>query len=68
MLNYAKPDAESFGKVLDEKGSLFKGIELHNLYDEDASRVNILKNWMSWLVKSIRKMFYFLLCRPRQYG
>jgi WD40 repeat protein len=42
-LNYAKPDAESFGKVLDEKGSLFKGIELHNLYDEDASRVNILK-------------------------
>jgi WD40 repeat protein len=42
-LNYAKPDAESFGKVLDEKGSLFKGLELHTLYDEDASRVNILK-------------------------
>ncbi|MBX2901152.1 MAG: caspase family protein [Cyclobacteriaceae bacterium] len=42
-LNYAKPDAESFGKVLDEKGSLFKGLELHTLYDADASRANILK-------------------------
>ncbi|MBX2914194.1 MAG: caspase family protein [Cyclobacteriaceae bacterium] len=42
-LNYAKPDAESFGKVLDEKGSLFKSLELHNLYDEEASRANILK-------------------------
>lgn len=43
MLNYAKSDAESFGKVLDEKGSLFKGMELHTLYDADASRNNILK-------------------------
>ncbi len=43
VLNYAKPDAESFGKVLDEKGSLFKNIELHNLYDAEASKVNILK-------------------------
>ena len=42
-LNYARPDAESFGKVMDEKGSLFKNIELHNLYDGDASRINILK-------------------------
>ncbi len=43
ILSYARPDAESFGKVLDENGSLFKNIELHNLYDENASRVNILK-------------------------
>ena len=42
-LNYARPDAESFGKVMNEKGSLFKNIELHNLFDGDASRANILK-------------------------
>lgn len=43
ILNYAKPDAESFGKVLNEKGSLFKNLVVHNLYDADASRLNILK-------------------------
>ncbi|MDZ7649409.1 MAG: caspase family protein, partial [Cytophagales bacterium] len=32
-----------FGKVVDEKGTLFKNIELHSLYDSDASKVNILK-------------------------
>ena len=42
-LNYARPDAESFGKVLDEKGTLFKNIELHSLYDADATKENILK-------------------------
>ena len=42
-LNYAKPDAESFGMVLNEKGSLFKNVELHSLYDGEASRINILK-------------------------
>jgi WD40 repeat protein len=42
-LNYARPDAESFGKVVDEKGTLFKNIELHSLYDSEASKVNILK-------------------------
>lgn len=42
-LNYARPDAESFGKVMNDKGNLFKNIELHNLYDGDASRANILK-------------------------
>lgn len=41
-LNYAKSDAESFGKVVDSEG-LFKSIELHPLYDTDASRRNILK-------------------------
>lgn len=42
-LNYARPDAESFGKVLDEKGTLFKNIELHSLYDTEASKANIFK-------------------------
>jgi uncharacterized caspase-like protein len=42
-LNYAKPDADSFSKLVDEKGSqLFKSIELHTLYDEQASREKIL--------------------------
>jgi hypothetical protein len=41
-LNYAKPDAESFGKAVDTKG-MFKKIELHALYDTEASRTNILK-------------------------
>jgi WD40 repeat protein len=40
-LNYARPDAESFGQVLDEKGALFKKIELHSLYDTEASKINI---------------------------
>ncbi len=42
-LNYAKPDAESFGKAVLDKGKLFKGIELYSLFDTDASQVNILK-------------------------
>jgi len=43
-LNYAKPDAESFSKLMDEKGSnLFKAIQLHTLYDENATREQILK-------------------------
>ncbi|MGC4022565.1 MAG: caspase family protein [Cyclobacteriaceae bacterium] len=42
VLNYAKPDAESFGKAVDSKG-LFKNIALHTLYDIDASKENILK-------------------------
>lgn len=42
-LNYARSDAESFGKVVDEKGTLFKNIELHSLYDTDATKENILK-------------------------
>jgi WD40 repeat protein len=41
-LNYAKADAESFGHAVDSKG-LFKNIELHPLYDTEASRANILK-------------------------
>jgi WD40 repeat protein len=43
VLNYAKPDADSFGKTVAEQGKLFKSIELHSLFDADASQANILK-------------------------
>lgn len=42
-LNYAKPDADSFSKLMDQQGAnLFKSIELHTLYDEQATREKIL--------------------------
>ncbi|MBI3220387.1 MAG: caspase family protein [Bacteroidetes bacterium] len=41
-LSYAKPDAESFGKVMDEKGKLFKNVVMKTLYDADASKSSIL--------------------------
>lgn len=42
-LNYAKPDAESFGKVIKDLGvSLHKDLEIHTLYDGQATRSNIL--------------------------
>lgn len=44
VLNYARPDAQSFSEVLNQKGNaLFKSIELHALYDQDATRANLLK-------------------------
>jgi WD40 repeat protein len=43
-LNYAKPDAESFRDLLGKKGSsLFKSIKMHELYDGNATRANILQ-------------------------
>ena len=42
-LNYARSDAESFSKIMDDKNSpLFKNIELRTLYDQDATRQKIL--------------------------
>ena len=42
-LNYARPDAESFTSLMDGKTSnLFKEIKQITLYDEEASRQNIL--------------------------
>ncbi len=42
-LNYARPDAESFGKLMtDNNSQLFKNIELSCLYDEDATKQKIL--------------------------
>jgi WD40 repeat protein len=43
-LNYAKPDAVSFSEIVNANSSdLFKEIKLHTLYDQDASRINILR-------------------------
>ncbi len=43
ILNYAKPDAESFEKIIRTKGnSLYKNVEMYTLYDADASRQAIL--------------------------
>lgn len=43
-LNYARPDAEAFKKVITENThSIFKSLELYALYDEEASRSNILQ-------------------------
>lgn len=43
VLNYAKPDAESFKKVINEMGiSLHKKLEIHTLYDGEATRTGIL--------------------------
>ena len=42
-LNYAKPDAESFLSVFKENAqTLFGNVELHSLYDTEASKKNIL--------------------------
>jgi WD40 repeat protein len=43
-LNYAKPDAESFLDIMDKKSkTLFDNIELHTLFDDQASKSAILK-------------------------
>ncbi|HYG03640.1 MAG TPA: caspase family protein [Chryseosolibacter sp.] len=41
-LNYARNDAESFSKLVDERGTLFKDIQLHSIYDKEATREKIL--------------------------
>lgn len=42
-LNYAKPDAQSFAQLIDQSSNqLFKNVELHTLYDQEASREKIL--------------------------
>lgn len=43
VLTYARPDAQSFIEVMEKRGTLFKNVELHTLYDQEASRANILK-------------------------
>jgi WD40 repeat protein len=43
VLSYARNDAESFVKVFKEKGgALYKDIVVHELYDENATKKNIL--------------------------
>lgn len=59
-LNYAKPDATSFSKVMEEKGSsLFKSIEHHTLYDDQATRSNILSK-LDQLAQSIHPEDVFI--------
>ena len=42
-LNFARADAESFGKLVSERsGELFKNVEVHTLYDKEATREKIL--------------------------
>lgn len=44
MLNYARPDADSFSKLMDKQGAgLFKSTVLHTIFDDQATRANILK-------------------------
>jgi len=43
LLNYARSDAESFNQIMNKKGALFKNTEVHELYDANATKVNILK-------------------------
>jgi len=43
-LNYAQPDAESFAQLVDSSSqSLFKKVMIYPLYNEKATRFNILK-------------------------
>lgn len=59
-LNYAQPDAESFGKLMDEKSAhLFKSIELHTLYDEDATRSSIL-SYLDQLAQKVSQEDVFI--------
>ena len=42
-LNYAKEDAKAFSKLIEEQGkNIFKKVEVHSLYDREATRDNIL--------------------------
>ena len=42
-LNFARADAESFGNLVkDRSGELYKNVELHTLYDKEATREKIL--------------------------
>ncbi|HKZ37424.1 MAG TPA: caspase family protein, partial [Chryseolinea sp.] len=43
-LNFAREDAQSFSKLIkDDSRQLFKNVELHTLYDKEATREKILK-------------------------
>ncbi|MCD9019563.1 caspase family protein [Parachryseolinea silvisoli] len=61
-LNYARPDAESFSKVIvnDKSTKLFKDIELVTLYDGEATREHILRK-LDELSSKIRQEDVFIL-------
>ncbi len=59
-LNYAKPDAESFEKIIDQKGNqLYKKLEIHTLFDGAATRASIL-NKMDELAGKIQQEDVFI--------
>lgn len=60
VLNYARADAEGFSSLLENKGSkMFKKVVVHSLYDEDATRDNILDT-LSMLSGIIQKNDVFI--------
>lgn len=59
-LNYAKPDAESFSKLMDaNSSSLFSEMELHTLYDAEATRQKMLQK-LDELAGKIRQEDVFI--------
>ncbi|HLZ15800.1 MAG TPA: caspase family protein, partial [Cyclobacteriaceae bacterium] len=60
VLNYAKPDAESFEKIVGDRGSLlYKNLEIHALFDGEATRSAIL-NKMDELAAKIHQEDVFI--------
>ncbi|MBL7858021.1 MAG: caspase family protein [Cyclobacteriaceae bacterium] len=52
-LNYARPDAEAFVDKLTEHGkSIFKSINTIPIYDEDATKENIMKGFKSIMARA----------------
>jgi uncharacterized caspase-like protein len=62
-LNFARADAESFGKMVnDRSGQLFKTVELHTLYDKEATRQKILSKLEELSIKVSQEdvlIFYY---------
>ncbi len=60
-LNYAKADAKAFSKIINKYGQkLFKKIEIHELYDKQATKINILAK-LDELAKTVKPedVFFF---------
>lgn len=52
-LNYAQPDAQSFTEKLVDKGkSIFKSVNRIEIYDEDATKENIVKGFKSIIARA----------------
>jgi WD40 repeat protein len=52
-LNYARPDAEAFvDKVTDHGKNIFKSINTVPIYDEDATKENIIKGFKSIIARA----------------
>jgi uncharacterized caspase-like protein len=60
-LNYAKEDAEAFSKAVEEhSGKLFSKVEVHSLYDKEASKQNILQQLDELIAKvQVHDVFIF---------